>query len=53
MLIGYEGGVVAWNIQKGAVDKTFEMTLPPGAPGGGTYLDTDVSAQFYDRFNLY
>ncbi len=30
MLIGYEGGVVAWNMQKGGVDKTFEMTLPPG-----------------------
>ncbi|ORY35002.1 lethal giant larvae like, C-terminal-domain-containing protein [Naematelia encephala] len=39
LLIGYEGGVVSWNIQKGAVDRTFEMTLPPGAPGGGSYDD--------------
>lgn len=39
MLIGYEGGVVAYNFQKGEVEKTFEMTLPPGAPGGGSYED--------------
>ena len=32
MLIGYEGGVVAWDIQKGVVAKTFEMALPPGKP---------------------
>jgi hypothetical protein len=30
LLIGYEGGVVGYNIQKGEVEKTFEMTLPPG-----------------------
>ena len=30
MLIGYEGGVVAWDIQKATVAKTFEMLLPPG-----------------------
>lgn len=30
LLIGYEGGVVAWNFQKAAVDKVFEMVLPPG-----------------------
>lgn len=41
LLIGYEGGVVAWNIQKGMIEKTFEMTLPPGAPGGGSYQDAD------------
>ncbi|ORX37991.1 lethal giant larvae like, C-terminal-domain-containing protein [Kockovaella imperatae] len=41
LLIGYEGGVVAWNIQKAVVEKTFEMILPPGAPGGGTYNDAD------------
>ena len=52
ILIGYEGGVVAWNVQKGAVDKTFEMTLPPGAPGGGSYLDTDVSSSFSTRSHL-
>lgn len=43
MLIGYEGGVVAWDLQKGAAIKTFEMVLPPGAPGGGTYEDAGVS----------
>lgn len=43
MLIGYEGGVVAWDFQKNQVAKTFEMFLPPGAPGGGTYQDNDVS----------
>ena len=41
MLIGYEGGVVAWDFQKNAVVKTFEMILPPGAPGGGSYEDAD------------
>jgi len=30
LLIGYEGGVVAYNIQKAEVEKTFEMSLPPG-----------------------
>jgi syntaxin-binding protein 5 len=30
LLIGYKGGVVAYNIQKAEVEKTFEMTLPPG-----------------------
>ena len=40
-LIGYEGGVVAYNIQKSAVEKQFEMFLPPGAPGGGSYQDAD------------
>ncbi|WWD20056.1 hypothetical protein CI109_104529 [Kwoniella shandongensis] len=43
LLIGYEGGVVAWDIQKNEVAKTFEMTLPPGAPGGGSYQDADGS----------
>lgn len=41
MLVGYEGGVVAWDFQKNAVTKTFEMILPPGAPGGGSYQDAD------------
>lgn len=45
MLIGYEGGVVSWDFQKNTVVKTFEMTLPPGAPGGGSYNDTDVSTK--------
>lgn len=40
-LIGYEGGVVAYNVQKAMVEKTFEMTLMPGAPGGGSYQDAD------------
>lgn len=39
LLIGYEGGIVAWDFQKGIVAATFEMTLPPGAPGGGSYHD--------------
>lgn len=43
MLIGYEGGVVAWDFRQAAVVKTFEMALPPGAPGGGTYEDAGVS----------
>ena len=30
MLIGYEGGVVAWDVQKATVARTFEMLLPPG-----------------------
>ncbi|EIW71752.1 hypothetical protein TREMEDRAFT_27343 [Tremella mesenterica DSM 1558] len=42
-LIGYEGGVVAWDFQKNAVVKTFEMLLPPGAPGGSTYEEADNS----------
>ena len=37
MLIGYEGGVIAWDFQKNAATKHFEMILPPGAPGGGSY----------------
>lgn len=41
-LIGYEGGVVAYDFQKGVIAKCFEMTLPPGAPGGGSYQDTSV-----------
>lgn len=43
ILVGYEGGVVAWDFRQAAVIKTFEMTLPPGAPGGGTYDDAGVS----------
>lgn len=43
MLIGYEGGVVAWDMQRSMVVKTFEMILPPGAPGGGSYQDADGS----------
>lgn len=43
MLVGYEGGVVAWDFRQATVVKTFEMTLPPGAPGGGTYDDAGVS----------
>ncbi|OCF77713.1 hypothetical protein I204_01711 [Kwoniella mangroviensis CBS 8886] len=43
LLIGYEGGVVSWDMQKNEVAKTFEMTLPPGAPGGGSYQDADGS----------
>ncbi|KAL7424902.1 Lethal(2) giant larvae sro7 [Cryptotrichosporon argae] len=43
LLIGYDGGVVAWDFQKAAAVKTYEMTLPPGAPGGGTYQDADGS----------
>lgn len=43
MLIGYQGGVIAWDIQKSVVTKNFEMFLPPGAPGGGSYQDNDVS----------
>ncbi|BEI88387.1 uncharacterized protein CcaverHIS019_0111050 [Cutaneotrichosporon cavernicola] len=39
LLIGYEGGVVAYDFQKGETAKTFELTLPPGAPGGGSYHD--------------
>jgi hypothetical protein len=42
MLIGYEGGVVAWDFQKGVAVKNFEMFLPPGAPGGGSYQNNDV-----------
>ncbi|OCF31242.1 hypothetical protein I316_07027 [Kwoniella heveanensis BCC8398] len=43
LLLGYEGGVVAWDIRNNAIAKTFEMTLPPGAPGGGSYQDADGS----------
>lgn len=41
ILIGYEGGIVAYNVQKATVEKQFEMFLPPGAPGGGSYQDAD------------
>ncbi len=41
LLLGYSGGVVAWDFQQGMVVKTFEMVLPPGAPGGGSYQDAD------------
>jgi len=44
MLIGYEGGIVAYDFRQAMPVKTFEMTLPPGAPGGGTYDDANVSA---------
>lgn len=43
LLVGYEGGVAAWDFQKASVVKTFEMTLPPGAPGGGSYDDASGS----------
>jgi len=43
MLIGYEGGIVAYDFRQAMPVKTFEMTLPPGAPGGGTYDDANVS----------
>lgn len=33
------GGVIVWDIQKAATERTYEFTLPPGAPGGGTYQD--------------
>ncbi|CAK9784876.1 unnamed protein product [Cutaneotrichosporon oleaginosum] len=39
LLIGYEGGVVAYDFQKRETARTFELTLPPGAPGGGSYHD--------------
>jgi hypothetical protein len=54
MLIGYEGGVVAWNFQKNAVEKTFEMTLPPGAPGGGSYQDASgvSDSQFHAQSHV-
>jgi len=42
MLIGYEGGIVAYDFRQAMPVKTFEMTLPPGAPGGGTYDDAAV-----------
>ena len=40
-LIGYEGGVVAYNVSKACVENRYEMLLPPGAPGGGSYQDAD------------
>lgn len=44
---------MAWNIQKGMMEKTFEMTLPPGAPGGGSYQDADgVSVPLLDLLVL-
>jgi hypothetical protein len=46
MLIGYEGGVVAWNFQKGVIDKCFEMMLPPGATGGGSFFDNSVRTMY-------
>lgn len=54
MLIGYEGGVVAWNFQKNVVEKTFEMTLPPGAPGGGSYQDASgvSNAQIHSQSHV-
>lgn len=39
VLVGYEGGVVAWDVKEGMAVKTFEMVLTPGAPGGATYSD--------------
>jgi len=39
VLIGYEGGVIVWNIQNIATERTYEFIIPPGAPGGGTYTD--------------
>lgn len=38
LLVGYDGGVVAWDFQKKEAVRTFELVLPPGAPGGGSYL---------------
>lgn len=35
------GGVIAWDMQKEVALKTFEMVLPPGSPGGGSYSDPD------------
>ena len=42
VLVGYEGGVIIWNIQTAATERTYEFTLPPGAPGGGTYQDENL-----------
>ena len=30
MLIGYDGGVITWDMQQNVMAKTFEMSLPPG-----------------------
>lgn len=40
VLVGYEGGVIVWNIQNSATERTYEFIIPPGAPGGGTYMDS-------------
>lgn len=42
VLVGYEGGVIIWNIQTAATERTYELLLPPGAPGGGTYQDENL-----------
>ena len=52
MLIGYEGGIVAYDFRQAMPVKTFEMTLPPGAPGGGTYDDANVSEPLATCFRL-
>jgi hypothetical protein len=52
MLIGYEGGIVAYDFRQAMPVKTFEMTLPPGAPGGGTYDDANVRCPFNKRPKL-
>lgn len=33
------GGVVLWDIKQRMMVKTFEMVLPPGSPGGSSYMD--------------
>lgn len=39
VLVAYEGGVVLWSIEKQASLASYNLMLPPGAPGGGSYMD--------------
>lgn len=34
-MIAYEGGVSLWNIAEKREERSWEISLPPGAPGGG------------------
>lgn len=39
VLVGYEGGVILWDMAKREVKGSFELVIMPGAPGASTYTD--------------
>lgn len=46
ILVAYDGGVALWNFSKKAVERTYDLLLPPGAVGGSDEQDPNL---FSDR----